>query len=84
MLGPHWNIIGIVLLFVGVVLLFFFGMPYRTRRGGASYIILERKDEEDLKIERRYDVYGWIGLVLMTLGTAAQIWASILDLARAH
>jgi drug/metabolite transporter (DMT)-like permease len=74
-----WNILGVILLFVGVLLLFFFGMPYRTRRGGASYIIMRETDKADLKQEKLFDVFGWVGLTFMLAGTAAQVYSSYLD-----
>jgi len=47
-MGAHtWNIIGLVLVMVGVIVLFAFGMPYRVRSGGAINLIFnERKREE--------------------------------------
>ena len=36
-----WNIVGLVCVMVGVLLLFGYGMPYRIRRGGASFLILD-------------------------------------------
>ena len=32
MTSQCWNIVGLVLMFIGIVDLFFFGMPYRVRR----------------------------------------------------
>ena len=77
--AQYWNILGVLSLFVGVVILFFFGMPYRVRRGGAGYILREETDEADLKKERLYDALGWVGLFFMTACTAAQIYASLLN-----
>jgi hypothetical protein len=71
------NIIGLLCVMAGVILLFAFGMPYRTRRGGASFLILEEKDTADLKQERLYDVLGLVGLVLVVTGTACQIIANL-------
>ncbi len=72
-----WNITGLILVLVGVLILFRYGMPYRARRGGARFLVLAQKDEADLKQERRYDVLGWVGLVLVVVGTGAQIIASL-------
>ena len=81
-MGAHtWNIVGLVLVSVGVIVLFAFGMPYRVLRGGASFLILEQRNAADLKQERLFDVLGWIGLSLVIVGTIRQIvantsWAS--------
>ena len=72
-----WNIVGLVCVMVGVLLLFRYGMPYRVRRGGASFLILNDTDKADLKQEKLYDALGLLGLVLVILGTVCQIVANI-------
>jgi hypothetical protein len=62
------SIVGLITNFVGVILLFRYGMPYRLRTGGDS-IILTRETPGAI----RYDRWGWIGLALIILGTLAQI-----------
>ena len=52
-------------------------MPYRVRRGGASFLILNDTDKADLKQEKLYDALGLLGLVLVILGTVCQIVANI-------
>jgi hypothetical protein len=69
------NIAGLVMNMFGVVMLFFFAMPYRTRTGGYSSYIVEESDPKVVRAEAWYDVVGWLGLALMMLGTAAQIGA---------
>lgn len=69
-----WNIIGIVISLAGVLLLFRYGMPYRTRTGGDSILTI---NQSDIKQERRYDVLGWIGLILVIVGAACQIVATL-------
>jgi hypothetical protein len=67
------NIAGLVMNAAGVILLFFFGMPYRTRTGGYSTYITEQPDPKVARAEVWFDVLGWLGLALIILGTAAQI-----------
>lgn len=73
-----WNVVGLLLVFVGVIILFRYGMPYRVRRGGASYVLREEVDKNGLQKEKTYDVLGWIGLILISAGTLAQIRASLM------
>ena len=50
-----WNIWGLLLVLIGVLLLFIYGMPYRVRTGGDLFIILEQKDESDIEAEKLYE-----------------------------
>ena len=61
----------------GVLLLFRYGTPYRVRRGGASFLILNDTDKAYLKQEKLYDALGLLGLALVILGTVCQIVANI-------
>jgi hypothetical protein len=76
--------LGAFLLLVGVVLLFFFGMPYRTRTRGTSRLLLEAIDQKDLAQEKLYDFIGWIGLLLMIVGTGMQMYASWIEIPVRH
>ena len=61
----------------GVSLLFYFGMPYRTRTEGKhprTFVLLDR--EEVQKTERTYDLLGGFGLILILLGAALQVYAN--------
>jgi hypothetical protein len=77
MSAANWNIAGSVLTLVGLLILFRYGMPYRVRTGGVNYIITEEIDESELKTDRRYEFYGWVGLVFAVAGTLCQIAANI-------
>lgn len=77
MSASSWNITGLVLVLIGVLLLFRYGMPYRVRTGGDQFIILEQKDQGDIKSEKLYGTLSWIGLVLVVFGTACQIASNI-------
>jgi hypothetical protein len=71
------NIVGLVLALAGVLPLFRYGMPYKTRRGGHSYLLLEEEDQNQIALERRYGRLGWLGLVCIVLGTLCQIIANL-------
>jgi hypothetical protein len=73
------NVFGLVANLSGVILLFRYGMPYRVRTGGETFYIASGSANEDqIAAERRYDRLGWLGLILIVLGTAAQIAAIFL------
>jgi hypothetical protein len=73
------NISGLSLSLIGVLLLFFFGMPYRVRSGGQSYIVTEQTNAEEKVKDALFSKLGFAGLVLIALGTFLQIvgtWVS--------
>jgi hypothetical protein len=72
-----WAIAGIVFNAIGVILLFLFGMPFRVRRHGQSYIYQEERDPKQLRAERLYDVLGWVALVIIIAGAVMQIAGAI-------
>ncbi len=77
MTAAGWNIVGLILVLVGVLLLFRYGMPYRVRTGGTRARILQGMDEAATRAERRYNVLGWLGVALIVLGTISQIKANL-------
>lgn len=70
------NSVGLLLALAGVLLLFRYGMPYQVRRGGASYLVLEGVDQQQIKLERRYDRFAWLGLIFIVVATVCQIVAN--------
>lgn len=67
------NTFGLFACFAGFVLLFRYGMPFRVRTDGATNLITHQVDETEKALERRYSALGWVGFVLVTVGTALQI-----------
>jgi len=67
------NTIGIVIALIGVITLFRYGMPFKVKTGGATYIITDHVDEEERRAEARYAIYGYLGLAAIITGTLAQI-----------
>jgi hypothetical protein len=78
------NVAGLCLTSLGVILLFFFGMPYRLRTGGHTVRVQLPLDQQAARAERRFGIYGWIGLVFILIGTVLQVNAgrSSLEVAR--
>jgi hypothetical protein len=69
----RWTTVGLLLSLIGVLLLFRYGMPYRVRTGGSSIYISSSSDPREAALERRYHKLGWLGLVLIVIGTICQI-----------
>jgi hypothetical protein len=75
------NIAGLILSATGVILLFFFAMPYRTRSEGKSPItvVIPGSPAKIVELEEaRYDHFAWLGLTAVVLGTILQIWVALL------
>ena len=66
------DISGLSLSLIGVLSLFFFGMPYRTRSEGQSYIVTEQNVAEKAK-DALFRKLGFFGLGLIALGTFLQM-----------
>src|SRR5262245_13268955 len=70
------NSVGLVLALAGVLLLFRYAMPYQVRTGGQQALGLETLDQDQIRLERRYDVLGWVGVICIVAGTVCQIIAN--------
>ena len=73
------NSIGLSLDILGVVLLFFFGLPARVRETGGTTIRWGggKSDEEAWKEYRRYRCFGRTGLALLVCGFTLQLLSNI-------
>jgi hypothetical protein len=73
------SIAGLVLNAMGVILLFFFAMPYRTGSQAKSPItvVIPGSPERIVELEARYDHFAWLGLAAVVLGTVLQIWVAL-------
>ena len=71
------NIVGLLLALAGVLLLFRYGMPYQLRTGGHRLRSVLDLDQDQIRLESRYDRLGWLGLVCIVLGTVCRIIASL-------
>lgn len=73
------NVLGLVCNFAGVLILFRWGMPFRTASGGISLLALDGLlNEKGVALDRIYMVCGYVGLVLLMLGTMLQIIAALM------
>ena len=70
------NLIGLFLNVVGVLILFRYGMPFHVPTGGAVSLITETRDQATIALEQRYEIYGYIGLGCLIVGTVSQMIAA--------
>jgi len=70
------NVVGLLLNLLGVLTLFRYGMPYRVAGDGATYLITGDTNQSEIALDKRYRVFGWIGIAMVVCGTAAQIISS--------
>ena len=75
MLQQGISTLGILLSFGGVLILFFFGMPFRTFSDGVVSLALEGTDENEKRLDHEYGTLGYLGLTFIVIGTALQIAA---------
>lgn len=70
------NIAGLAMNAIGVILLFYFAIPYRVRTGGNQVTWrTENIDEDTVRAERKYRLLSYLGLSLVLAGTVAQVIA---------
>ena len=70
------NTIGLVLVFVGCALLYYFGLPADFDPSGNSFFLMEQPDEAAVARGKRYRFRGRTGFVLIAVGSLFQIWAT--------
>ena len=72
------KIVGLLLNFGGIVLLFLFEMPFRVASGSKTVAWTAPSiDVQVRKLDDIYTVLGWIGLLTLVLGTLLQILAAL-------
>ena len=76
------NSAGLALDIIGVILLFFFGLPSRVREGPPVLSFGEDPDstKQREKQWKRYQLVSWFALVLLVLGFFLQIVSNHLGL----
>jgi hypothetical protein len=71
------NVGGLVLNLLGVVLLFFFGLPPGIRTNGAVMLVTGAVDQAAIAGEAFDDLFGQGGLCLLIVGMILQIVAAV-------
>jgi hypothetical protein len=70
------SVLGVLVSLFGFLILFRYGMPFRVRSEGVTYLITEGVDEKEKQIDRRYEVFGYAGLLLALIGGLMQAYGS--------
>ncbi|MEY2542060.1 MAG: hypothetical protein QOI22_1662 [Verrucomicrobiota bacterium] len=70
------SVLGVLVSLFGFLILFRYGMPFRVRSEGVTYLITEEVDEKEKQIDRRYEVFGYAGLLMALIGGLMQAYGS--------
>jgi hypothetical protein len=74
-----WSAAGLILSLIGILLLFQYGMPYRARAGGRPVGDVTDGNPRSVAVEPRYEKLGWLGVLLIVIGTICQIVGAYLS-----
>jgi hypothetical protein len=69
------NTLGLALVFTGCLLLYYFGLPPDFDPTGASFLLLEKRDEAAISKGKHYRFWGRVGVALIAVGSLFQLWA---------
>ena len=67
------NSVGLALDIGGVILLFIYGLPEPISKTGATNLIVETQNNEDVEKWKRYKKKSYLGLALLVLGFSLQL-----------
>lgn len=67
------GIIGLILSVAGAIIIFFFGLPPRVQESGASSLLLEGEDKDEIEKGKRYRKISKLGLFLLAFGFIFQL-----------
>jgi hypothetical protein len=75
------NTVGLGANLAGVILLFYFGMPFRVEAGGSEqFITVSVHNPGEQEASAYFRGMGYFGLALIVAGTALQIWVSLMTM----
>jgi len=72
------NSIGLILDIIGVVLIFFFGIPRKIDSSGYIFLAVEEEDEKEKKSGKLYNILSHLGLILVFIGFALQLLSNFM------
>ena len=64
---------GLLASVAGVVILFYYGMPFHVPTYGHNYIFDSSINKPDIALEHRYEQRGYAGLAFLIVGTLLQM-----------
>ena len=70
--ASSWNVIGIALGLIGVLLLFRYGMPGRVETGGQPMVVVDATPEDTAE-ERKFKMLSYLGLGFTIVGAICGI-----------
>lgn len=71
---------GLILDIIGVILLFFFGLPPDVNPKGQSFFLLEHQNEKEKIKGIFYISISWLAFCFLILGFLLQIFATIYNI----
>ena len=72
------NSLGLSFGALGAFLVWKFGLPAKIDRAGAIHIIAEQRDEEEVKLAKKYDFRSGVGFWLIILSFLFQLVSNFL------
>jgi hypothetical protein len=69
--------VGLVFDIIGAIIIFKFGLPKEISRSGSISLVLEKEDEDEKALAKKYDNYSKYGFYLLILGFILQFISSI-------
>ena len=73
-----FNIIGISLDIIGVILVFLFGISPMLDIGGHAILVTKEVHNEKIRRTKKYKLVSWLGLLLIFFGFLLQLIANII------
>jgi hypothetical protein len=71
--------IGLILDIIGAYLIFKYGLPEELSRTGATFIITEEEDPDEIVKAKKYDKLSKLGFRLLIVGFLLQLISSIIN-----
>jgi len=67
------NSIGLILDIIGVLLIFFFGIPRKIDTGGSIFLVTGKENTDEKKSVKLYNFLSHLGLIFVFIGFALQL-----------
>jgi hypothetical protein len=72
------NIIGLILNFIGTVMLYFFGLSQNIDSKGTILLALEQTEKKEIVRYKRYKFLSQLGIFLLAIGFLIQLIAEFI------